>query len=134
MIHSLPYPRYSCYPRSSFLYYFVVLAVSMPLSSRAAEPTLAQKLIASPGWLVIAHRGNSSVAPENTLPAFQSALDAKADLVELDYYHSADGIPVVIHDEKLDRTTNSEELLGKPKLVVGQFPLAELRNLDAGSW
>jgi len=100
----------------------------------AAEPTPAQKLIASPGVLVIAHRGNSSVAPENTLPAFQSGLDAKADLVELDYYHSADGALVVMHDKTLDRTTNAEKLLGKAKLPIADLPLAELRKLDAGAW
>jgi len=55
------------------------LAIALiPSSIPAADPTPAQKLIALPRVLVIAHRGNSSVAPENTLPAFQSALDAKA--------------------------------------------------------
>ncbi len=100
----------------------------------ADDLTPAQALIASPRVLVIAHRGNSSVAPENTLPAFQSALDAKADLVELDYYHSADGVPVVIHDKILDRTTNAEEILGQAKLLVDALPLADLRKLDVGSW
>jgi len=119
----------SCY--SWFLPVCLILAA---VNAPAAEPTPAQKLIASPHVLVIAHRGNSSVAPENTLPAFQSALDVKADLVELDYYHSADGVPVVIHDEILDRTTNAEEVLGKPKLLIGGLPLVELRKLDTGSW
>jgi glycerophosphoryl diester phosphodiesterase len=100
----------------------------------AAEQTPAQKLIASPRVLVIAHRGNSSVAPENSLPAFQAALDAQADLVELDYFHSSDGVPVVIHDEILDRTTNAEAMLGKPKLLIGDFPAAQLRQLDVGAW
>jgi glycerophosphoryl diester phosphodiesterase len=100
----------------------------------AAEPTPAQKLVGSPRLLIIAHRGNSSVAPENTLPAFQSALDANADLVELDYYHSADGIPIVIHDESLDRTTNSEGIFGRQGFKVGGFSIAELQNLDAGFW
>ena len=84
--------------------------------------------------LIIAHRGNSSVAPENTLPAFESALDAKADLVELDYHHSADGVPVVLHDDMLDRTTNAQELLGKEKLLVVDVPSAEIAKLDAGLW
>ena len=89
--------------------------------------TPARKLIASPRVLVIAHRGNSSVAPENTLPAFQSALDANADLVELDYFHSADGVPVVIHDRILNRTTNAEAVLGQSSPLVGDLPLADLR-------
>jgi glycerophosphoryl diester phosphodiesterase len=99
-----------------------------------ADLTPAQKLITGSKVLIIAHRGNSSVAPENTLPAFQSALDAKADLIELDYYHAADGVPVVIHDEILDRTTNSEHVFGQPKLVVGSYSSSELKKLDAGTW
>src|SRR3954469_2146184 len=106
---------------SWFFFFILALAVNLP----AAEPTPAQKLIASPRVLIIAHRGNSSVAPENTLPAFQSALDAKADLVELDYYHSSDGVLIVMHDKTLDRTTNSEQVLGKPKLPVAEQPLAD---------
>lgn len=108
--------------------------MSRDIHLAAADLTPAQKLIATPRVLITAHRGNSSVRPENTLPAFQSALDAKADLVELDYYHSADGVPVVIHDEFLDRTTNSEGILGQAKLIVGDFSLADLRKLDTGSW
>ena len=108
--------------------------MTVATSAIAAEPTPAQKLIAMPRVLITAHRGNSSVAPENTLPAFQSALDAKSDLVELDYFHSADGVPVVIHDEILDRTTNAEEVLGKPKLLIGNLKLAELQKLDVGIW
>jgi glycerophosphoryl diester phosphodiesterase len=100
----------------------------------AAENVPAKKLIASPRALVIAHRGNSSVAPENTLAAFQSAHDARADLIELDYFHSADGVPVVIHDEVLDRTTNAKAVLGQGRLLVGDYRLAELQQLDAGSW
>ncbi|MBW8883372.1 MAG: hypothetical protein JF612_01060 [Planctomycetia bacterium] len=113
---------------------FVGIAVNLSPNAVAAEPTPARQLILAPRVLVIAHRGNSSVAPENTLPAFQSALDAKADLVELDYFHSADGVPVVIHDQILDRTTNAEDILGQSKLLVGGLPLADLRKLDVGGW
>ena len=67
----------------------------------------AAKLVEQPKILIIAHRGDSKLAPENTLPAFASAVKARADLVELDYFHSADGVPVVIHDATLDRTTNA---------------------------
>ncbi|MEX2173903.1 MAG: glycerophosphodiester phosphodiesterase family protein [Pirellulaceae bacterium] len=100
----------------------------------AAEATPARKLVQTEGVLIVAHRGNSSVAPENTLPAFAKAIDAKSDLVELDYHHSADGVPIVIHDEILDRTTNSQVLWGKDKLLVQNVPLAELQRLDAGTW
>jgi len=111
-----------------------LLLAAMSLPVAADEPTPAQRLIRSPRPLVIAHRGNSSVVPENTLAAFRSAIDAGADLVELDYYHSADGVPVVIHDEILDRTTNAEDVLGQPRLVVGDFPLVDLQKLNVGSW
>jgi glycerophosphoryl diester phosphodiesterase len=105
--------------------------VSFTLS---ADLTPAQKLVGQTGTLIIAHRGNSSVTPENTLPAFQSAIEAKSDLVELDYYHAADGVPVVIHDEILDRTTDAEQVFGKPKLLIGDFSSTDLRKLDAGTW
>jgi glycerophosphoryl diester phosphodiesterase len=91
-------------------------------------------LLATDRTLVIAHRGNSSQAPENTLPAFVSAIDAGADLIELDYYHSSDEVPVVFHDKELDRTTNARELLGREKIRLDSLPLTQLRRLDAGSW
>ena len=72
--------------------------------------------------LVIAHRGNSSEYPENTLPAFESAAALKADLTELDYHTTADGIPVVLHDKTLDRTTNAKKLWGGEKLAVAVTP------------
>lgn len=86
------------------------------------------------GVLVIAHRGDSHVAPENTLPAFMSAVKAGADLVELDYFHSSDGVPVVFHDDDLDRTSNACQLWGGSKIKLASKTLAELQRLDAGSW
>jgi glycerophosphoryl diester phosphodiesterase len=83
---------------------------------------------------VIGHRGACAAAPENTLPSFKLALQAKPDMVELDYYHSVDGIPFVFHDSTLDRTTNSRAVLGKNKLPVGNVPWEQLRQLDAGAW
>jgi len=117
---------------SSFSWFLCCLmALNVTLG---ADLTPAQALVNSSKVLIIAHRGNSSMAPENTLPAFQSALDARAYLIELDYYHAADGVPVVIHDEILDRTTNAEDVFGQPKLVVGSYSSSELRKLDAGTW
>jgi len=98
------------------------------------EPTSAAKRIATKQVLIIAHRGNSSEAPENTLPAFASAVKLGADMVELDYFHSADGVPVVFHDANLDRTTNAPIVFGKWKVTVQAMTLAELRKLDAGQW
>jgi glycerophosphoryl diester phosphodiesterase len=84
--------------------------------------------------LVIAHRGNSSAAPENTLSAFRSALALGVDGVEFDYLHSADGVPVVFHDETLDRTTNACKLWQRTNIRLADCPLSELAKLDYGSW
>jgi glycerophosphoryl diester phosphodiesterase len=131
-----PAPCISAPPRFWLAIVHLSAMIHMTSASNvaAAEPTPAQKLIASPRLLVIAHRGNSSAAPENTLPAFASALDAKADLVELDYYPAADGVPVVIHDPALDRTTNAEGIFHRRELRVIDLPLADLQRLDAGFW
>jgi glycerophosphoryl diester phosphodiesterase len=76
---------------------------------------------------VIAHRGFSGVAPENSLAAIRKAIDLGADMVEIDVLLSRDGHVVVIHDETVDRTTD-----GRGK--VASLDLEELRRLDAGSW
>lgn len=84
--------------------------------------------------LIIAHRGYSSAAPENTLPSFQLAMKAGADLVELDTYHSKDGVPFVLHDSTFDRTTDATNRWGGVKIPSGSRTLAELKALDAGQW
>ncbi len=76
---------------------------------------------------VIAHRGASSYAPENTLPAFDLALEMGVRDLELDVHLTRDGHVVVIHDETVDRTTNGSG-------PVASHALEELRALDAGSW
>jgi len=105
------------------------------LNMNASEPNLpALKLVASPRPLVIGHRGYSKFAPENTLPSFQLALAAGADMVELDYYHSRDDKLVVIHDGELDRTTDATNMWAQKKIRVETKTAAELQSLDAGSW
>ena len=84
--------------------------------------------------LVIAHRGYPQFAPENTIPSFKLAWEAGADLVELDYYHSKDGFPFLMHDTTLDRTTDATNRWGGKKIPVGSKTLAELQTLDAGKW
>ena len=84
--------------------------------------------------LVIGHRGFSAFAPENTLPSFNLALEAGADLVELDYRQSADGQLLVIHDPELDRTTNARLRWGGEHIKFEDKTAWEIRNLDAGSW
>ena len=82
-------------------------------AAERVDQTPAEKLTTARRVLIIAHRGDSKAAPENTLPAFRSALRAGADLVELDYYHSSDGVPVVFHDRELDRTTDAVRRWGR---------------------
>lgn len=76
---------------------------------------------------ISAHRGFSHKAPENTLPAFQAAIDCGADYIELDVQLTADDQLVVFHDESLERTTN-----GKGKL--SDYTYEQLQELSAGSW
>jgi glycerophosphoryl diester phosphodiesterase len=84
--------------------------------------------------LVLAHRGDSRAAPENTRPAFESALRLGVDLVELDYRHSADGMPVVFHDEELDRCTDACTRWGGQKLRLSSRNWSDLCLLEAGRW
>jgi glycerophosphoryl diester phosphodiesterase len=78
-------------------------------------------------FVVIGHRGASAYYPENTMSAFEAAYEMGAEMIELDILLSKDGVPVVIHDEALDRTTNGT---GR----VADYTLVELRKLDAGLW
>jgi len=80
-----------------------------------------------PRPIIFAHRGDLIHAPENTLPAFQQALQKGADGVELDAKLTADGHVIVIHDSTVDRTTD-----GKGR--VASFTLDAIRKLDAGKW
>ena len=76
---------------------------------------------------IIAHRGYRAKYPENTLIAFQAALDAGVTMIELDVIHTRDGKLVVMHDNTLDRTTN-----GRGPVI--DHSLKEVKKLDAGSW
>lgn len=77
--------------------------------------------------VVVAHRGAMAYAPENTIAAYTLALEQGAEAIELDVHLSQDGIPVVIHDHTLERTTNGKGL-------VASHTFADLRGLDAGAW
>jgi glycerophosphoryl diester phosphodiesterase len=77
--------------------------------------------------LIVAHRGSSAIAPENTLAAFRRAIDDGADAIELDVRLSKDGEVIVIHDSQLQRTTDGRGL-------VRNHTWKELQLLSAGSW
>jgi glycerophosphoryl diester phosphodiesterase len=76
---------------------------------------------------VIAHRGYSGRAPENTLAALRRGIEAGADAVEWDMHVAACGTPVLLHDETLQRTTNGSG-------AVREWTFDRLRQLDAGAW
>lgn len=85
--------------------------------------------------LVVAHRGASAIAPENTIAAFRAASTAGADMYELDVRQTRDRRLVVVHDATLARTTDVEQRFpDRAPWRVSDFTLAEVKQLDAGSW
>jgi glycerophosphoryl diester phosphodiesterase len=106
-------------------------ALTLPAQEMKAP---ASDLVQGRRPLIIAHRGYSSIAPENTLPSFKLALAAGADFVELDSHHTKDGVPMVLHDYTLDRTTDATNLWGSAKIALASKSVAELKALDAGKW
>ncbi|NOZ41006.1 MAG: hypothetical protein GXP24_12395 [Planctomycetes bacterium] len=98
-------------------YSTVILAVVLALIQQTLMPAVE----------IIAHRGNSSAAPENTFASINSAFDVGADHVEADIRLTSDGYAVLMHDATVDRTTNGSG-------TVASMTLADLQLLDAGSW
>lgn len=78
-------------------------------------------------FVVIAHRGASGYAPENTMPAMELAYEMSAEMIEVDVMLSRDGVPVLFHDAKVDELTDGTGYLK-------DYSLEELQTLDAGSW
>jgi glycerophosphoryl diester phosphodiesterase len=118
---------------STFVALFIVFTsgcISLSLGEEIEDPG-ASRTVAEwgrPDLLVIAHRGQSGVYPENTLIAFKGAIQTGADFFELDVHLTRDGVPVVLHDAELKRTAGLE---GKK---IQDLTLAEARELDAGAW
>jgi glycerophosphoryl diester phosphodiesterase len=96
---------------------FLLIPLFLGISSAPAQQTVH----------IIAHRGASAYAPENTLAAFAKAVDFGADILELDVRQTRDGELVVLHDASVNRTTN-----GKGR--VADLTLEQIKALDAGSW
>ncbi|KAA5545698.1 hypothetical protein F0145_12240 [Adhaeribacter rhizoryzae] len=76
---------------------------------------------------LIAHRGASDVAPENTLAAVKKALQGPADYIEVDVHQTKDGAIILMHDATVNRTTNGQG-------TIASLTLAEIKKLDAGLW
>jgi glycerophosphoryl diester phosphodiesterase len=85
-----------------------------------------------PRW--VAHRGAGKLAPENTMAAFRLGAAHGYRMFECDAKLSLDGLPFLLHDATLERTTNSVELLGPGPNIGGEQEWGVLSRLDAGSW
>jgi glycerophosphoryl diester phosphodiesterase len=121
-------------------------ALSVVVTALASIVSLsAQQNPPKKAW-VIAHRGASAYAPENTVPAFRLAAEQGADYVEFDLQLTKDRKIVALHDNSLERTTDVEQLFPDRARKVGRgaqavqrwmlddFTLEEITRLDAGSW
>ena len=113
----------------------VLLLTACQTNGDSAMETPNKTNLIYPLPLVIAHRGARSLAPENTLLAAQKAFALGADMWELDVAMTNDGVLVVIHDDTLTRTSDAESVFPTRKpWNVSSFSLAELRQLDFGTW
>lgn len=101
----------------------IVIALATPLFLLAACGEEASQYEVA----IVAHRGAMHDYPENTIIAFQKAVDLGADIVEIDLRTSSDGHLFILHDAALDRTTSGTG-------EAGDYTLEELQQLDAGSW
>jgi glycerophosphoryl diester phosphodiesterase len=114
----------------------LLVAAITSMVSTSAQPNPPKK-----AW-VIAHRGASAYAPENTVPAFRLATAQGADYVEFDLQLTKDRKIVVLHDNSLERTTDVEQVFPDrarkagdvQRWMLDDFTLEEIKRLDAGSW
>ena len=110
--------------------WLVLTTLLLELSTNSTVPDLKNgplQIIDLPARGLCAHRGAMTTHPENTLAAFQAAIDHGAHMIEFDVHLTRDGELVIIHDLSVDRTTDGQG-------TVTEMSLEELRSLDAGSW
>ena len=100
----------------------LVLYGAFALTSHPVDP---HPYFTSGDVLVIAHRGGKGLAPENTLAAFARSAELGVDVLEMDLRQSSDGALIVLHDRRVDRTTNGQG-------TADSLSLAQLKQLDAG--
>ena len=110
------------------------VGIGVVMYGRAGGKELAEKL-GVPRPVIIAHRGASYLAPEETAPAYLLAREMGVDYLELDLQRTKDGVLIALHDDDLRRTTNIAEVFpGREMDTIDKFTFAELQSLDAGSW
>lgn len=99
------------------------------------SPCIKEKGTLGPAPALIGHRGAPMLAPENTLMSFEKAVEAGSDGLETDVTISFDGVPFLMHDRTLRRTTNIHEVFpNRSDTQAAMFTWSELENLNAGSW
>lgn len=115
-----------------------LLAVAATVAAIAITPdggAIASQQPDRTSVATVAHRGSSATAPENTLAAFRLGIAQGSDLIESDVQRSKDGALVLMHDTTLARTTDVEQVFpSRAPWRVADFTLAEIKQLDAGSW
>ncbi len=104
-----------------------------PISTENAS----NPLITSLGTTMLSgHRAGGGIAPENTMMALKNCIETDAyelDIFEFDIHLTADGVPVLLHDSTLDRTSDAETVFGQSGIKVGEKTLAELKQLNMGA-
>ncbi|XP_024866481.1 glycerophosphodiester phosphodiesterase domain-containing protein 5 isoform X4 [Kryptolebias marmoratus] len=99
------------------------------------SPCIREKRTLGPAPALIGHRGAPMLAPENTLMSFEKAVEAGSDGLETDVTISFDGVPFLMHDRTLRRTTNVHEVFpNRTTSPAAMFTWSELQSLNAGSW
>jgi glycerophosphoryl diester phosphodiesterase len=114
----------------ALLFYLLPLQeglTAMTVEDKANPVARQSEPVNVPNPMIVAHRGASKHAPENTIPAFKLAWEQGADAIEGDFYLTKDGAIVCIHDKDTKRVSGV-------KKVVEDTTLEELRKLDVGSW
>lgn len=106
---------------------FIVMFGATPHAAAASTMQLHGALHREGSVSIVSHRGAAALAPENTLAAMRIAIDQGVDFVETDVQLTSDGVPMLMHDLTLDRTTNGSG-------PIARQTFAEVRALDAGSW
>ncbi len=104
----------------------LILILTACTSSTVTPPTSPTTSVNASNILVIAHRGGAGLMPENTMASFKNGIALKSDFIEMDAHLSKDGIPVIIHDPTLERTTDG---FGQ----ISNFTLAQLQTYNAAA-
>ena len=110
------------------------LGIGVVIYGRTGGKELAERL-GVPRPAIIAHRGASYFAPEETAPSYFLAREMGVDYLEVDLQRTKDGVLIALHDDDLRRTTNVAEVFpDRTTDTVDKFTFSELQSLDAGSW